>query len=208
MKKILTMITLCGVCCAYAQNTPPFAASTKTWKIESPDGKIKQTWSDYIAVPACNKTDYIVGAWKTPSADCRSYTYRSTTFYYYSHEYVNVNQSALCPHPWRVTNSQDFCDLIAALGGVDTHWVFTDERSWAHFAYRFGLQAGGYLQDPHTIVGPEGVCGLWAYAAEGVGSCRIGTNGTVATCLYIYNTALIPSFAKDPNQLMRVRCVL
>jgi hypothetical protein len=93
---------------------PPLAASTKTWKIESPDGKIKQTWSDYIAVPACNKTDYDGGDRENPRSDCRSYTFDGATFYYYSWQYVKQNQHTLCPDPWRMPTKEDINDIVAA----------------------------------------------------------------------------------------------
>jgi hypothetical protein len=151
MKKILTMIMLCGVCYGYAQNTPPFAATTKTWKIESPDGKIKQTWSDYIAVPACNKSDYIVGTGETLTADCRSYTYRSTTFYYYSQEYVDGTQKTLCPLPWHVPTAKDFGDLITAICGDERCCLIGNECACAHFLYMFGWLHGGLVRENDVV---------------------------------------------------------
>jgi uncharacterized protein (TIGR02145 family) len=95
---------------------PPLATSTKTWKIESPDGKIKQTWSDYISVPACNKSDFNGGSGDDPISDCRSYTYDGTTFYYYSWAYVKQNQHTLCPDPWRMPRKDDIGHYVAATG--------------------------------------------------------------------------------------------
>jgi uncharacterized protein (TIGR02145 family) len=97
--------------------TPPLAASTKTWTIESPDGKIKQMWSDHINVPACNKSDYNGGTSDEYKADCRSYNYEGTTHYYYSWQYVNENQHTLCPDPWRVPTRDDFRNYGRAHSG-------------------------------------------------------------------------------------------
>jgi hypothetical protein len=50
MKTIFVLIMLCGICYGYAQ-TPPYAASTKTWQFG------EQLWSDAIHEPLCNKED-------------------------------------------------------------------------------------------------------------------------------------------------------
>jgi uncharacterized protein (TIGR02145 family) len=117
MKQLLTILMLCGVCCGYAQNTPPYAASTKTRVIENADGTIKQTWSDAIQVPGCDKKSF-TDSYTVPH--CRSYTEGADTWYYYNWPYVDKNAELLCPSPWRVPSAADFCALDKALFNTAT----------------------------------------------------------------------------------------
>jgi uncharacterized protein (TIGR02145 family) len=103
MKKILTIIMLFGVICGYAQNTPRYAASTKTWTFGT------QTWSDVIRIPECNKNDFKNSS-KEPQ--CRSYTSGGKTYYYYNWQYVTKNVATLCPSSWRVPTQSDFDVLV------------------------------------------------------------------------------------------------
>jgi hypothetical protein len=99
MKKISTIIMLCGVVSGYAQKTPPNAASTKTWTFG------EQIWSDAIQMPdECHKETFESS--KT-EPDCRSYTKDGKTWYYYNWVYVTQNAATLCPLPWRVPNFDD-----------------------------------------------------------------------------------------------------
>jgi hypothetical protein len=103
MKKILTIIMLCGVCYGYAQDTPPYAASTKTWVIEDDDG-VTRTWSDYINMPECNKEG---GMYDT--------CHRADGIYYsYSSKYVKSHANQLCPTPWRLHTHDDYALLPPA----------------------------------------------------------------------------------------------
>jgi hypothetical protein len=103
MKTILTILLLCGVCFGYAQNTPPHAASTKTWKFGS------QTWSDAIEMPGCNKKT--IGESATEPR-CLNSTEGSNTWFYYNWVYVNANAKMMCPAPWRVPTYDDLVRLI------------------------------------------------------------------------------------------------
>jgi hypothetical protein len=114
MKKTLTILMLCGVVGGYAQTTPPYAASTKTWVIG------EQTWSDHINVPECNKTSFESGTIENPKADCRN---NSNYYYLYSWEYVRRNASTLCPAPWRVPTKDSFIKLAAALSSGDKNVI-------------------------------------------------------------------------------------
>jgi uncharacterized protein (TIGR02145 family) len=102
MKKIVTIIMLCGVMSGYAQSTPPYAASTQTWKFGG------QTWSDAIHIPECNRGAFYS---RTTEPECRSYTEGFNTWYYYNWTYVNANKNRMCPSPWRVPTHQDFKTL-------------------------------------------------------------------------------------------------
>jgi hypothetical protein len=90
---------LCEVmtgCALY--DTPPHAASTKTWTF----GLL--TWSDVIQMPECDKTGFID---YSSRPDCRSYTAGKSTWYYYNWSYVNTNKSMMCPAPWRIPLGTD-----------------------------------------------------------------------------------------------------
>jgi hypothetical protein len=114
MKKLLTIFMFCGVCCGYAQNTPPYAASTKTWVIKA--DSITQIWSDVIQIPACNKANFKVS---NVVPQCRSYKVNMNTYYYYNWAYVNANASKLCPSPWRVPIGRDNGALLGKYAPAD-----------------------------------------------------------------------------------------
>jgi hypothetical protein len=120
MKLFLTVGMLCGVICAGAQNTPPHAASDRTFTFDD------QVWSDAIRIPECNKTDFTNGPDTPP--DCRSYT-DSTEFYYYNWSYLIANHAELCPPPWRMPSHRDWEKLS----------VMT---TWRELAHLWGY--GGY----------------------------------------------------------------
>jgi hypothetical protein len=82
-------------------STPPYAASTKTWKFGG------LTWSDVIHDPACNKQDFDGGTKDNPLSDGRSYN----SYYYYSWHYMIEHAATLCPSPWRVP-SEDDVDIL------------------------------------------------------------------------------------------------
>ena len=90
---------------------PPHAASAKTWVFGN------DTWSDRINVPTCNKTAFSSGSAYSPKADCRSYTYNGSLYYYYSWPYVSNNASQLCPNPWRVPTDQEIFRLSFFFNG-------------------------------------------------------------------------------------------
>jgi hypothetical protein len=103
--KTLTIIMLCGFVCGYAQNTPHYAASTRTWTFGA------QIWSDAIQMPECNKDDFD-NLYATPN--CRSYTEGGKTWYYYNWGYVDANKTdRLCPLPWRVPTKADMKTLLS-----------------------------------------------------------------------------------------------
>jgi hypothetical protein len=112
-KTLLTILMLCGAICGYAQETPPFAASTKTWTF----GDL--TWSDAIHVPACNKASFTKD---NDNPQCRSYTGSGKTWYYYNWAYVNENAATLCPLPWRVPSLSDINSLVS---NTDRSTLFT-----------------------------------------------------------------------------------
>jgi uncharacterized protein (TIGR02145 family) len=162
MKRILTVIMICGVINGYTQNTPPHAASTNTWVIEG--NGISQTWSDHINVPACDKTDFDGGFFNdidendyevgysdiqyggNPKADCRN---NPGYYYLYSWWYVSKNAATLCPSPWRVPTADDFLALYKALGGTDD-WS-KDEALIEKYINSWGGVYGGIAKDTSLI---------------------------------------------------------
>jgi hypothetical protein len=100
MKKLLTIIMLCGVCYGYAQDTPPYAASTKTWVVEGDDG-VTRIWSDYINMPECNK-----------EGDKNDPCHRGQgIFYSYNEKYIKKRKKEMCPLPWRIPTTKDY-DIV------------------------------------------------------------------------------------------------
>jgi hypothetical protein len=86
---------------------PSDAASTQTWTV----GSSALVWSDRIVVSACNK-EVFTNSYIEPQ--CRSYTAGGQLLYYYNWPYVNANQNAMCPSPWRVPTKDDFTALMSA----------------------------------------------------------------------------------------------
>jgi hypothetical protein len=119
----------------YAQDTPPYAASTHTWVFG------EQTWSDVIHMPRCNKEDFTNSY---TSLQCRSYTEGGNTWYYYNWAYVDANKDALCPSPWRVPSRSDMDALMSATnystligvwgyGGYALDNFISDENSYTYY---------------------------------------------------------------------------
>jgi hypothetical protein len=94
MKKIVIIIMLCGVYYGYAQNTPPYAASTQTWAFGP------QIWSDAIHMPECNKSIKEFKASSTEPQCCCDTNENGKIFYYYNWIYVKKNMDKMCPAPW------------------------------------------------------------------------------------------------------------
>ncbi|MDR0581509.1 MAG: fibrobacter succinogenes major paralogous domain-containing protein [Prevotellaceae bacterium] len=155
MKKFLTIIMLCGVIGGYAQNTPPYAASTNTWVIEG--NGISQIWSDHINVPACDKADFNGGTDDAPRADCRN---NPGYYFLYSWPYVNKNAATLCPVPWRVPTIDDFLALYKALGGKGD-WS-KDETLVTKYINSWGGAYGGYCNNEGLPVNQNLYADYWS----------------------------------------------
>jgi hypothetical protein len=132
------------------RNTPPFAASAKTWAFSN------QTWSDAIHIPKCNKETF-EGSYPAPA--CRSYTEGQKTWYYYNWPYVNENKTMLCPSPWRVPSKADIETLASntnetaladawGYGGDAAGSRIVDVDSWAIY-WTFTRDIGQY---PNALV--------------------------------------------------------
>ena len=169
---------LCGVmggCALY--DTPPHAASAKTWTVGS------QVWSDAIQIPDCNKSNFR----KSPTIpQCRSYTHEGNTYYYYNWPYVNTNANLLCPAPWRVPNIADYV-LLADNGKP----LFCLLNNW-------GDTYGGWCDGARSL--PESVSTLFYWSTWEL-------NGELAQYAYYYNGALFPQAATLKYYGFQVRCV-
>jgi hypothetical protein len=151
MKTILTVLLLCGVYYGYAQNTPPHAASTKTWKFGT------QTWSDAIEMRSCNHTLSNSGD-NYPA--CCSYSDGLKTWYFYNRTYLNWHKD-MCPTPWRVPTKEDFETLLNSA---------TANRLYADWGAR------GMLHPPYPV--PIAALMLWSssYDVWGGWALYIGIN--------------------------------
>jgi uncharacterized protein (TIGR02145 family) len=92
MKKILTIIMLCGVCYGYAQNAPPTAITNETWVIQCYG--VSQVWSDRVRKLANDGSGTEM-----------------------SFAYAGRNAQKLCPKPWRLPSANDFRNLLNCLDG-------------------------------------------------------------------------------------------
>jgi hypothetical protein len=133
-KRLLTLIMLCGMMHGYAQNTPPHAASTRTWTFGT------QTWSDAIRIPACNKKSLLESA---TNPQCCSYTEQGNTFYYYNWAYVDANEDKLCRSPWRVPSKEDF-DILES---NTNHATLID--AWGYGGRAYGSSMDGVRAYAH-----------------------------------------------------------
>ncbi|MDR1897771.1 MAG: fibrobacter succinogenes major paralogous domain-containing protein [Prevotellaceae bacterium] len=166
MKRILTVIMLCGIFSAYAQKTPPYAVSTRTWKIGN------QVWSDVIRMPDCNKSNFI-NSNTTP--DCRSYTYRSVTYFYYNWAYVYANRRKMCPSPWRVPTKRDFERLC----------LMTERRSnWLDWGYGGGIAKGTGLSGDGDIKSYSYYWSATEIDSDSDGAAFLHFNSNVMTMTY------------------------
>jgi uncharacterized protein (TIGR02145 family) len=189
MKKYLSLIMLCAFAGAYAQNTPPYAASTTTWTIGT------QTWSDAIHMPECNTSNFVESI---TNPQCRSYPYGGNTAYYYNWAYVTQHAATLCPAPWRVPTRNDFVALDSALGGTG-QW-HEESESWVNAKYidQWGGAFGGYAHG--RSMPTVGTLGYYWSATEG-------------TSPYAYNLGfnssgrIYPQDGTNRNYGLQLRCV-
>jgi uncharacterized protein (TIGR02145 family) len=197
MKNFLPILMLCGVMSGCAQVTPPHAASTKTWVIESPDGSIKQTWSDAIHIPACNKEDFDGGTEDSPKADCRSYTFEGRTCYYYSWTYVDGYADKLCPTPWRVPSSSDFVSLHFALAAPD-HANSDEKTQIKRYIDVWGGVKAGFAQKASVVDNLTKLCYWSALRAHGDNAWSLSIDYAVTAADLI---------TKSSELGLQVRCV-
>jgi uncharacterized protein (TIGR02145 family) len=105
----------------YSTNGGPNTAySTSMWVFD------RLTWSDRVAVSACNKTSFTES---DTDPQCRSYTVEGVLWYYYNWSYTIANQGTICPSPWRVPTSADLLVLIYAT----TNMTLINE--WGYSSY-------------------------------------------------------------------------
>ncbi|MDR0729734.1 MAG: hypothetical protein LBF19_06420, partial [Prevotellaceae bacterium] len=79
-------------------DAPRYAASKKGWEFGN------QTWSDAIQIPDCNKSSF-EDSFTDPQ--CRSYTNKGKTYYYYNWAYVQGYENLLCPGNWHVPSRSE-----------------------------------------------------------------------------------------------------
>jgi uncharacterized protein (TIGR02145 family) len=120
---------------------PPHAASAKQWTIQNADGSVRQTWSDHINIPGCNKEDFSSGEhpFTSPRADCRN---NPNGYFLYSGAYVAQNAATLCPEGWRIPTKDDF-DKVIAICNISAYGFMYNTADGG-----FGGTLGGYCD--HT----------------------------------------------------------
>ncbi|MDR1342161.1 MAG: hypothetical protein LBK18_02770 [Prevotellaceae bacterium] len=156
---------------------PTHAASPTQWTITSADGTVRQTWSDHINIPACNKTSFSGGTAAAPQADCRNNP--DGGYFLYSGVYVQENAATLCPNGWRVPTKDDFDKVIDMHGYKPTGFLSsTADGNW-------GGRLGGYSNSIGTIGSLPGTAypGGYYWSAEedddsGISAYFLGFNGS------------------------------
>jgi hypothetical protein len=144
-------------------NTPPDAASTRTWRFGD------QIWSDKIAAnPSLCAHTYPLSTTNPPPAE---YVVIYDGTYRYNRTCVVAEENYLCPHPWRVPSKEDFehlasyttASLLISLWGTsgryqadglyllgDSMWLWSSSpvENWPYAGYqlavydlRMGLQS-------------------------------------------------------------------
>jgi uncharacterized protein (TIGR02145 family) len=166
---------------------PQYAASTKTWTVGT------QTWSDVIKIPTCNKASYSAGS---TTADCRN---NGSYGYLYSWTYVQNNASTLCPSPWSVPTSADFCTLDKALFGTSTCASRSTATGYTTYnGSKWGGSFGGNVEG-HGILQYQGSDGdYWS---------RSSASGENAYHLYYHAKLVTPQHADHRGYGFQVRCV-
>jgi uncharacterized protein (TIGR02145 family) len=168
-----------------AVGTPQYAASTKTWVVGT------QTWSDVIRVPACNKTDYSANDY---TADCRNGSYG----YFYSARYVSNNSSTLCPSPWRVPTTTDFCTLDKTLFGTTTCTNRNTTTGYTTYtSSRWGGNLAGSINGNNTVLN----------AGSGRFTALPLRDGNSQYSLFYSNTGVLPISYSGNDDGNQVRCV-
>jgi uncharacterized protein (TIGR02145 family) len=168
---------------------PRYAASTNTWTVGT------QTWSDVIKVPACDKSTYTAGY---TTADCRN---NGSYGYLYSWMYVNNNASTLCPSPWRVPMSDDFCTLDKTLFSTSTCAERSAPTDYATYnSSLWGGSFGGFCYDNGSPNSQGTIAYYWS-------STEVSSNSARAYHLMYYSGRIRPQADTQKNYGYLVRCV-
>jgi uncharacterized protein (TIGR02145 family) len=96
--------------------SPPYAKTSTLTRIAKAGAGADQTWSDVINMPDCDKPTYAPG---NNTSDCRN---NDSYGYLYSYAYATTlgYASTVCPTPWRVPTTTDFCNLYMNLAAAST----------------------------------------------------------------------------------------
>ncbi|MDR2448740.1 MAG: fibrobacter succinogenes major paralogous domain-containing protein [Prevotellaceae bacterium] len=195
MPSVVVALALTG-CKKEEAATPPYAASDKTWKIGD------YTWSDAIHDPACNKEDFDGGGdGEAPKADGRSYTFKGSTYYYYTWPYVDQRAAELCPSPWRVPTKDDFINLDKALGGDGT--TRDADQMWIMLNYvdSWGGAYSGYAYNAE-VRNTDLYANYWSSS-----STEFSSDTKYAYCLFFNTSGKVSPRIDSPYDGYQVRCV-
>jgi uncharacterized protein (TIGR02145 family) len=121
-------------------NTPIYAASTQTWTLAGSAGT--QTWSAYINMPGCDKSDF-----NGTLLDCRS---GPDTVFFYSVSYAIQNETSLCPDGWRLPSLDDLCTLDRIINDIAQCRTVYSETG-ALYLSRWGGKRTGMTHDNAII---------------------------------------------------------
>jgi hypothetical protein len=111
MKKLVFLMLMAAAAMAFAgcgvlkelyevyetDDVPPYATSKRVLRFH------KFLWSDYIAMPDCNKSDFS----GNEKPDCRSDTFNGKTYYYYNWYYKERYKKTMCPNGWQLPTKTD-----------------------------------------------------------------------------------------------------
>jgi uncharacterized protein (TIGR02145 family) len=184
--------------------------NTKTTTVGS------QTWSAHVFVSGCNKYNFVGGSEYDVNSDCRisSPDYRLRTYSMNGINYGDIftwcavtrYAASLCPSPWRVPTSADFCTLDYALGGPSTCPERGQSHSTSGVAAKYyntgssnwGAVRGGYVK-PSNSESSSGQVGYYWSSDELLSPTGYG--------LYVGSSFVIPQHTNGKAYGYALRCV-
>jgi len=122
--------------------TPKSAVSTQKWTV--PGGS--QVWSDYIEYDGKGKVaDGTIEEFTGGTAGDGDYrgNHPNHRGYYYSWYYVEDNQDAMCPSPWRVPSKQDIINMDKAMGGTGVNQLGVGQTQVEKYVDELGFIFSG-----------------------------------------------------------------
>jgi uncharacterized protein (TIGR02145 family) len=165
-----------------ADGSTRWAATSKTWVVNSADGQIKQVWTDYIeydgkgkvaagtidnfinaGTDATGEGDYCRHTVTNIVPDSEGYNEKFKG-YFYNYFYIKENKEKLCPAPWRVPHEDDFVALDLALEGTGGNYSADGSSTTENKGTEFSkAQVEKYMDWGVQFSGMRNPAAAWSY---------------------------------------------